>query len=47
MAKTTLMQPGDVADSIQEIILRELRNYFFVGGMPEFTFGRNSQSQKI
>ena len=35
MAEYTLNQPDDVAGSIQEIILRELRIYFFVGGMPE------------
>ncbi|GAB6193912.1 ATP-binding protein [Desulfocastanea catecholica] len=35
MAEHTLNQPDDVAGSIQEIILKELRNYFFVGGMPE------------
>lgn len=28
-------QPDDVAGSIQEIILKELRVYFFAGGMPE------------
>ncbi|MBC8209017.1 MAG: ATP-binding protein [Desulfobulbaceae bacterium] len=35
MAEYTLNRPDDVAGSIQEIILRELRSYFFVGGMPE------------
>lgn len=35
MAEYTLNQPEDVAGSIQNIILKELRNYFFVGGMPE------------
>jgi len=35
MAEYTLSQPDDVAGSIQEVILRELRIYFFVGGMPE------------
>lgn len=35
MAEYTLNQPDDVAGSIQEIILKELRTYFFVGGMPE------------
>ncbi len=35
MAEYTLNQPNDVAGSIQEIILKELRSYFFVGGMPE------------
>ncbi|NTW88181.1 MAG: ATP-binding protein, partial [Desulfobulbaceae bacterium] len=35
MAEYTLNQPDDVAGSIQEIILKELRIYFFVGGMPE------------
>jgi uncharacterized protein len=35
MAEHTLNQPDDVAGTIQEIILKELRIYFFVGGMPE------------
>lgn len=35
MAEHTLKQPDDVAGSIQEIMLNELRIYFFVGGMPE------------
>lgn len=35
MAEYTLNQSDDVARSIQEVILKELRGYFFVGGMPE------------
>ena len=35
MAEYTLNQPEEVAGAIQNIILKELRNYFFVGGMPE------------
>jgi len=35
MAEYTLNQQEGVATSIQELILRELRLYFFVGGMPE------------
>jgi len=35
MAEYTLIQQDDVAESIQKIILGELRRYFFVGGMPE------------
>ncbi len=35
MAEYSLAQPDNITTSIQEIILRELRNYFFVGGMPE------------
>lgn len=35
MAEHTLSSPDNVATSIQEIILNELRSYFFVGGMPE------------
>lgn len=35
MAEYTMIQQDDVAPSIQEIILKELRLYFFVGGMPE------------
>lgn len=35
MAQYSLSQSDDVAGSIQEIILKELRGYFFVGGMPE------------
>jgi len=35
MAEYTLNDQDDVASSIQQIILRELRIYFFVGGMPE------------
>ena len=35
IAEYTLDSPNNVAPSIQEIILDELRSYFFVGGMPE------------
>lgn len=35
IAEYTLDSPDNVAPSIQEIILGELRSYFFVGGMPE------------
>lgn len=35
MAEHTLAQPNTVDPTIQKTILQELRNYFFVGGMPE------------
>jgi len=35
MAEHTLISPARVDQTIQEMILKELRNYFFVGGMPE------------
>ena len=35
MAEYTLNPPDNVAESVQQIILNELRSYFFVGGMPE------------
>jgi len=35
MAEHTLISPSRVDQTIQEMILKELRNYFFVGGMPE------------
>ncbi|MBT3387013.1 MAG: ATP-binding protein [Desulfobacula sp.] len=35
MAEYTLNQPDSVAKTIQKMILKELRIYFFVGGMPE------------
>ncbi len=35
MAEYTLNQPDSVAKAIQKMILKELRIYFFVGGMPE------------
>lgn len=35
MAEYTLCPQNNIAKSIQEIILKELRIYFFVGGMPE------------
>ena len=35
MAEITLTPPESVAEPIQQMILGELRNYFFVGGMPE------------
>jgi len=35
MAEYTLQSPKTVAESIQQAILAELRQYFFVGGMPE------------
>lgn len=35
MADYSLTHPKRVAPSIQKMILSELRNYFFVGGMPE------------
>jgi len=35
MADYSLTPPKRVAPSIQKMILSELRNYFFVGGMPE------------
>ncbi len=35
MAEASLLHPGKVDESIQKMILSELRNYFFIGGMPE------------
>lgn len=35
MARQTLKFPHDIDASIQQMILVELKNYFFVGGMPE------------
>ena len=35
MAEYTLTSPDSVDDPVQQMILGELRNYFFVGGMPE------------
>ena len=35
MAEQSIKPPEDVAESIQQIILTELRSYFFIGGMPE------------
>ncbi|MCJ7601381.1 MAG: AAA family ATPase, partial [Desulfobulbaceae bacterium] len=35
MAEYILTQPENVAESVQQMILGELRSYFFVGGMPE------------
>ena len=35
MAEYALLSPAEVDKTVQEMILRELRNYFFVGGMPE------------
>ncbi len=35
MAEHILKQPDTVAGSIQQMILNELRSYFFIGGMPE------------
>lgn len=35
MAEYALLSPADVDKTVQEMILNELRNYFFVGGMPE------------
>jgi len=35
MAEYALISPADVDKTVQEMILNELRNYFFVGGMPE------------
>ena len=35
MAEYALLSPADVDQKVQEMILHELRNYFFVGGMPE------------
>jgi predicted AAA+ superfamily ATPase len=34
-AKEILKAPGKIADSIHLLITEELRNYFFIGGMPE------------
>ena len=35
MAESSLVSPKNVAESVQKMILDELRRYFFVGGMPE------------
>ena len=35
MAEYAIRSPADVDQTVQEMILHELRNYFFVGGMPE------------
>ena len=35
MAEYVLMDPAEVDEGAQQMILNELRNYFFVGGMPE------------
>ncbi|NLH16162.1 MAG: ATP-binding protein, partial [Phycisphaerae bacterium] len=35
MAEVAIQSPAEVAPEIQKAILRELRSYFFVGGMPE------------
>ncbi len=35
MAEYALLSPAYVDQTVQEMILHELRNYFFVGGMPE------------
>ena len=35
MADYAIADPAEVAEPIQKAILNELRNYFFVGGMPE------------
>ena len=35
MAEYALLSPADVDKTVQGMILHELRNYFFVGGMPE------------
>lgn len=35
MAKYTLEHPLNISEQIQRMILKELRNYFFIGGMPE------------
>jgi uncharacterized protein len=35
MAEYAILSPADVDKAVQEMILHELRNYLFVGGMPE------------
>ena len=35
MAEYVLKNPSETAEEIQKKILKELRNYFFIGGMPE------------
>jgi len=35
MAEFALKSPVDIDEKIQKMILHELRNYFFIGGMPE------------
>lgn len=35
MAEYLLKDPATVSESIQNMILKELRSYFFIGGMPE------------
>ena len=35
MAEYSISPPNDVDESVQKLILAELRSYFFIGGMPE------------
>lgn len=35
LAESSIIPPDRVSPSVQQMILKELRNYFFVGGMPE------------
>ena len=35
LAENLLTPPSEVSPAVQEVLLRELKNYFFVGGMPE------------
>ncbi len=35
MAEYSVTPPAHISPSVQQMILKELRNYFFVGGMPE------------
>jgi len=35
MADYSIEVPADISESIQQMILKELRTYFFIGGMPE------------
>jgi len=35
MADYSVLPPADISPSNQQMILEELRNYFFIGGMPE------------
>ncbi len=45
MAAYLLKPPSDVSDLIHKMIMNELRNYFFIGGMPEAVKAyRNSES---
>ncbi|MCD4824638.1 MAG: AAA family ATPase [Phycisphaerae bacterium] len=35
LAENLLLHPSEISPAVQDVILRELKNYFLVGGMPE------------